>query len=140
MRLKITESKNAKSLYVIRSTYENGKHSSEIVEKLGTYAEILKKLDGNDPIVWAKAYIKELNEKELSVFNVLLWMCKSESQRHLNNYSVTLSFGFNSISRWFDADKIPTHYIYNRVRDVTIYRDDISDPVVFVKQFLEFCK
>lgn len=83
---------------------------------------------------------KELNEKELSVFNVLLWMCKSESQRHLNNYSVTLSFGFNSISRWFDVDKNPTHYIYNRVRDVTIYRDDISDPVVFVKQFLEFCK
>ena len=64
VRLKITESKNAKSLYVIRSTYENGKHSSEIVEKLGTYAEIFKKLDGNDPIAWAKAYIKELNEKE----------------------------------------------------------------------------
>ena len=64
VRLKITESKNAKSLYVIRSTYENGKHSSKIVEKLGTYAELLKKLDGHDPIVWAKAYIEELNEKE----------------------------------------------------------------------------
>ena len=50
VRLKITESKNAKSLYVIRSTYENGKHSSEIVEKLGTYAELLKKLNGIDPI------------------------------------------------------------------------------------------
>ena len=37
MRLKITKSKNAQSLYVIRSTYENGKHSSKIVEKLGTY-------------------------------------------------------------------------------------------------------
>ncbi len=38
MHLKITESKNARSLYVIRSTYNNGKHSSEIVKKLGTYA------------------------------------------------------------------------------------------------------
>ena len=64
MHLKITESKNARSLYVIRSTYNNGKHSSEIVKKLGTYAQLLEKLNGQDPIAWAKAYITELNEKE----------------------------------------------------------------------------
>ena len=64
MRLKISESKNAKSLYVIESTYIDGKHSSRIVEKLGTYDELSKKLDGQDPIVWAKEYIKQLNKKE----------------------------------------------------------------------------
>lgn len=64
MRLKITESKNSKSLYVIRSTYEKGKHSSKIVEKLGTYSELSAKLNGKDPIAWAKSYIAELNEKE----------------------------------------------------------------------------
>ena len=64
MRLKVTESKNAKSLYIIRSTYENGKHSSKIVEKLGTYNDLLEKLNGQDPIIWAKAYIADLNEKE----------------------------------------------------------------------------
>ena len=62
MRLKITKSKNAQSLYVIRSTYENGKHSSKIVEKLGTYAELSK--IHNDPIAWAKQYIRQLNDKE----------------------------------------------------------------------------
>ncbi|MEC1722383.1 hypothetical protein [Schinkia azotoformans] len=64
MRLKITKSKNSSSLYVIKSTYKNGKHSSKIVEKLGTYDELLKKLDGQDPIEWAKQYIAELNKKE----------------------------------------------------------------------------
>ncbi len=64
MRLKITESKNARSLYIIRSTYENGKHSSKIVEKLGTYSDLAKKLAGTDPIVWAEKYIMELNQKE----------------------------------------------------------------------------
>ena len=65
MRLKITESKNARSLYVIRSTYKNGKHSSEIVEKLGTYIDLAKKLGGKeDPILWAKKYIADLNENE----------------------------------------------------------------------------
>jgi transposase len=64
MRLKISKSKNSSSLYVIKSTYKNGKHSSKIVEKLGTYDELLKKLDGQDPIEWAKQYIAELNKKD----------------------------------------------------------------------------
>lgn len=64
MRLKISKSPNAASLYVIKSTYENGKHSSKIVEKLGTIAELEKKLNGENPIEWAKKYIEELNRKE----------------------------------------------------------------------------
>ena len=64
MHLSIVESKKSKYLYVIRSTYENGRNSSERVEKLGTYAELLEKLNGQDPIAWAKAYIADLNEKE----------------------------------------------------------------------------
>ena len=62
MRLKISKSKHAQSLYVIRSTYVNGKHFSKVVEKLGTYDE-LKKLHP-DPIAWAKEYIQSLNEQE----------------------------------------------------------------------------
>jgi transposase len=60
----MSKSKNSTSLYVIKSTYENQKHSTKIVEKLGTYEELLKKLNGDDPIEWAKKYIEELNKKE----------------------------------------------------------------------------
>lgn len=64
MRLKISKSKKATSLYMIKSTYENKKHSTKIVEKLGTCEELQKKLNGEDPIVWAKKYIEEQNQKE----------------------------------------------------------------------------
>lgn len=64
MRLGLSKSKNSTSLYVIQSTYKNQKHSTKIVEKLGTYDELLKKLNGQDPIEWAKKYIEELNRKE----------------------------------------------------------------------------
>jgi transposase len=64
MRLGMSKSQNSTSLYVIKSTYENKKHSSQIVEKLGTYDELLEKLNGQDPIEWAKKYIDELNKKE----------------------------------------------------------------------------
>jgi transposase len=64
MRLQINESKNSKSLYVVKSTYINKIHSSKVVEKLGTYDYLLEKLNGQDPIQWANEYIAELNKKE----------------------------------------------------------------------------
>lgn len=76
MRLKITKSKNAASLYVIKSIYKNGTRTSKIVEKLGTEAELRKKLNGADPYEWAKKYIEELNRKE-----------KEENQEVMVKYS-----------------------------------------------------
>jgi transposase len=64
MRLKISKSKNAASLYVIKDIAVRGKRTSKIIEKLGTTKELEKKLNGEDPIEWAKSYIKELNQKE----------------------------------------------------------------------------
>lgn len=64
MRLKISKSKNAASLYVIEDITVNNKRTTRIVEKLGTVKELEEKLDGQDPVVWAKNYIAELNQKE----------------------------------------------------------------------------
>ncbi len=64
MRLQISRSKNSASLYVIKTTYTNGKEHTKIVEKLGTVAELSKTLNGQDPIEWAKKYIDELNQRE----------------------------------------------------------------------------
>lgn len=66
MRLKVTKSKNAASLYVIKSVYnpKTQSNSSKIVEKLGTEAELREKLNGADPYKWAKEYIEELNQRE----------------------------------------------------------------------------
>lgn len=64
LKLIISESKNSVSLYAAKSIYVNGKRTSKIVEKLGTVAELEKKLNGQDPIIWARKYIEELTRKE----------------------------------------------------------------------------
>lgn len=66
MRLKVTKSKNAASLYVIKSVYNSKTQSntSVIVEKLGTEKELREKLNGQDPYEWARNYIEKLNEQE----------------------------------------------------------------------------
>jgi hypothetical protein len=64
MRLKTSQSKNSISLYVIKSIYVNGKHTSKIVEKLGTVAQIKKDHPDIDPYDWAKKRLAMLNAKE----------------------------------------------------------------------------
>ncbi len=64
MRLSFSKSKNSTSLYVIKDVIEGNKRTTKIVEKLGTVKELEEKLNGQDPIEWAKEYIDELNKKE----------------------------------------------------------------------------
>ncbi|MGD8400020.1 MAG: IS1634 family transposase [Bacillota bacterium] len=64
MRLKVSRSKNSASLYVTKTVYIDKKEKTITVEKLGTEIELRKKLNGQDPYVWAKDYIDKLNKKE----------------------------------------------------------------------------
>ena len=64
MRLKISKSKNSTSLYVIKTVYIDGKEHTKTVKKLGRVADLEKKLNGQDPIKWARDYIAELNKRE----------------------------------------------------------------------------
>ena len=63
MRLQIVKSKNAQSLYVVKSVYHNKKRTNKVIEKLGTY-EHLKNILNEDPITWAKKYVEDLNKQE----------------------------------------------------------------------------
>ncbi len=136
MRLKVTKSKNSASLYVIKSIYNNKTQSntSKIVEKLGTEAELLKKLNGEDPYVWAKNYINELNKKEkLENKEVLVKylpnkQISKEEQRSFNGGYLFLQkiyneLGLNKItkdisSRYkfnYNLDSILSRLVYSRI-------------------------
>lgn len=65
MRLQIVKSKNAQSLYVVKTVYSNKKRTNKVIEKLGTYENLRKKLYPDEPIEWAKKYVEELNKQEL---------------------------------------------------------------------------
>ena len=64
MRLSIGHTGTNTHYYVIQSVTRAGKHSSEIIEKLGTAEEIKKKYHCKDAEAWARAYVKELNQKQ----------------------------------------------------------------------------
>ena len=64
MRLQVSTSKNAASFYMVKSVTLKGRRTNEVVEKLGTYEELKSKLNGQDPYVWAKEYVKEQTRLE----------------------------------------------------------------------------
>ncbi|WP_028308507.1 IS1634 family transposase [Desulfitibacter alkalitolerans] len=134
MRLQIVSSKNAASFYVVKSIYENGKRSSKVVEKLGTYADLHKKLNGEDPVEWANKYVEELNKKEKEEKREVLVkysptkLIKKDEQRSFKGGYLFLQkiyheLGIHKICKKisqrykfdFDLDSILSRLIYGRV-------------------------
>ena len=62
MRLQMVNSKNATSLYIIKSLRIDGKNTSKVVEKLGTLEDLSK--IHSDPIAWGKSYAEELTLRD----------------------------------------------------------------------------
>lgn len=134
MKLTISKSKNSTSLYVAKSFYVNGTRTSKIVEKLGTVNELEKKLNGQDPIEWAKKYIEELNKNEKEEKQDILLKCSpskqitKNEQRSFNGGYLFLQkiyheLGLNKICKTisgnhkftFNLDSILSRLIYGRV-------------------------
>ena len=111
MHLGKSKSKNSVSLYVLKSTYEYGFHSTKIVEKLGTTEELAKKLNGEDPIEWAKKYIAELNRKE-----------KEEKREIKTSYSTSKKISRND-TRTFNGGYIFLDPVLNELGIHTICRN-----------------
>lgn len=134
MHLGMSKSKNSTSLYVLKSTYENGFHSTKIVEKLGTVEELSKKLNGEDPIVWAKKYISDLNKQEKDDKHEVtakyspVKIIKKDEQRYFNGGYFFLQkiygeLGFHDICNElkkkhkfdYDFDSVFSRLIFSRI-------------------------
>ena len=136
MRLKVSESKNAKSLYVIKSIYnkKTKSNTSKVVEKLGTYEDLKRKLNGEDPIAWAKQYIEELNKKEEEQTREILVKyspVKQLQKEHQSSFNIGYLFlqqlyhqlGFKKITEEvskrhrfeYNLDSILSRLIYTRI-------------------------
>ena len=132
MRLQIVNSKNATSLYIIKSVRINGRNTSKVVEKLGTLEDLSK--IHTDPIAWGKAYAEELTLRDKVGKEEIIVKYKPSNQISKNiNYSFNGGYLFlqqlyhelklNQIcddisSRYkftFNLDSILSRLIYGRI-------------------------
>ncbi len=131
MRLSISKSKNAILFYIIESTYINKKHSTRIVEKLGTLEDVKIKANGEDPYVWAKNYAIKLTKQDKENKRNII---KYYSQNKLIDRNVRQSFnaGYLFLQKiYYDLsinnicneikDKYQFHYDLNNILSNLIY-------------------
>ena len=133
MRLQIIKSKNAQSLYVVKSVYHNKKRTNKVVEKLGTY-ENLKESLNEDPIKWAKNYVEKLNQQEkegtrniLVKYNPTNIIEKNKQNSFNGGYlfleKIYYELGLNNICKdiskkykfEYDLDNILSRLVYGRI-------------------------
>lgn len=133
MRLNIVKSKNAQQFYVIESyRTAEGKNTSRIIEKLGTY-EKLKEIH-DDPVAWAKEYVNELNRrsaesgKKVTVDYYPAAQISKDTPNLYNGGYIFLQKIFNELNLKYICKKISSKYkfeydlsdvlsrlIYNRI-------------------------
>lgn len=154
MHLGMSKSKNSISLYVLRSTYKNGFHSTSIVEKLGTVAELREKLNGEDPIEWAKKHIEELNrleregKREVTAKYSPVKLIEKNEQRTFNGgylflQKIYMDLGFPQLCRDihrrygldFNLNSILSRIIYSRI----IYPESGESCYDNAKRFIGRC-
>lgn len=94
MRLSLVKSKNTTQFYVIKSyKNKNGKNSTKIVERLGNLEEVSKKCNGEDPVIWAKKYIDNLNKLEKECSNDII-IKKSQTKTILKDDKNLFNCGY----------------------------------------------
>ena len=131
MRLSISKSKNSILFYIIESTYINKKHSTRIVEKLGTLDEVIIKAKGEDPYVWAKKYAENLtmqdkeNKREIIKYYSQSKLIDKNIQQSFNAgylflQKIYYDLGINNICNSI-TDKYQFHYDLNSILSNLIY-------------------
>ena len=153
MRLQVIKSKNAASFYAIKTVYKDGKQKTIIVEKIGTYAKLLEKLNGEDPYEWAKKRVEELNrlEQESKPADIQFSLSPGKKMKPGENRLVNGGFLFLSqiykelgLSRTckriskdyrfkYNLDSILSRLIYSRI----IYPDSKLATYELSKKFIE---
>lgn len=124
MRIKITKTKNSENFYVIKSTYIDKKHSSKIVEKLGTLEEVKIKANGENPYIWAKEYAKDLTAKEKEGTRKII---KSYSQNKLIDKNVQTSFNVGYLFLQDIYYKLGLNKICTNISDKYKFKFDLND-------------
>ena len=74
MRLSIRKSGRFTYLYAIKGyRTDDGKSTTKVVEKFGTVEELREKLNGQDPIEWARNRVEEMTRQEDALNEEVVW-------------------------------------------------------------------
>ena len=155
MTLQLKKSGNFTYLYALKSfRKEDGKCTTKVVEKFGTVEELREKLNGEDPIEWARARVaemtaleKEENKRVVVEYAPRAYIQKGEQRSYNGGYlflqKIYYELGLDYICKKiakkhkllkYDLNSILSMLIYTRILYPGSKRSSLEDARKFFEQ------
>ena len=155
MTLQLKKSGNYTYLYALKSfRKEDGKCTTKVVEKFGTVEELREKLNGEDPIEWARARVaemtaieKEENKRVVVEYDPKAYIQKGEQRSYNGGYlflqKIYYELGLDYICKKiakkhkllkYDLNGILSMLIYTRILYPASKRSSLEDARKFFEQ------
>ena len=124
MRIRTTKTTNTVQYAIIKDINKNGKRTTCIYENLGTLDKIKQRAGNEDPLVWLKNYVQELNKKEKE--NRMPVIIKKDPSKVIDK-NVQSSFNVGYLFLQDIYYKLKLDEICNKITEQYQFKFDLND-------------
>ena len=124
MRIRTTKTTNTVQYAIIKDINKNGKRTTCIYENLGTLDKIKQRAGNEDPLVWLKNYVQELNKKEKE--NRMPVIIKKDPSKVIDK-NVQSSFNVGYLFLQDIYYKLKLDKICNKITEQYQFKFDLND-------------
>ena len=124
MRIRTTKTTNTVQYAIIKDINRNGKRTTCIYENLGTLDKIKQRAGDEEPLVWLKNYVQELNKKEKE--NRMPVIIKKDPSKVIDK-NVQSSFNVGYLFLQDIYYKLKLDKICNKITEQHQFKFDLND-------------
>ena len=124
MRIRTTKTTNTVQYAIIKDITKNGKRTTCIFENLGTLDKIKQRAGNEEPLVWLKNYLQELNIKEKE--NKIPVLIKKDPSKVIDK-NVQSSFNVGYLFLQDIYYKLKLDKICNKITEQHQFKFDLND-------------
>ena len=124
MRIRTTKTTNTVQYAIIKDITKNGKRTTCIFENLGTLDKIKQRAGNEEPLVWLKNYLQELNIKEKE--NKIPVLIKKDPSKVIEK-NVQSSFNVGYLFLQNIYYKLKLDKICNKIKEQHQFKFDLND-------------
>ena len=124
MRIRTTKTTNTVQYAIIKDITKNGKRTTCIFENLGTLDKIKQRAGNEEPLVWLKNYLQELNIKEKE--NKIPVLIKKDPSKVIEkNVQSSFNVGYLFFTKYIY--KLKLDKICNKIKEQHQFKFDLND-------------
>lgn len=124
MRINKTKSKNMEHYSIIQDINKNGKKTTKVYENIGNFEKLKQRAGDEDPLVWLKNYVQELNKKEKE--NKMPVIIKKDPSKVIDK-NVQSSFNVGYLFLQDIYYKLKLDKICNKITEQHQFKFDLND-------------